>query len=34
MIDYDKPELPKDDLDFLIKRYSSEKIEIADNLTK
>ena len=30
MIDYDKPELPRDDLNFLCQRYSSESAEIAE----
>lgn len=30
MIDYDKPELPRDDLNFLCQRYSSESVEITE----
>ena len=34
MIDFDKPELPKDDLEFLCKRYSSEECKLSDGIGK
>ena len=34
MVDYDKPELPRNDLEFLCQRYSSEEAKMAEGLTK
>ena len=34
MIDFDKPELPRDDLDFLCQRYSSEALEFQEGISK
>ena len=34
MIDYDDPHLPKDNLDFLCKRYSSREAEVPEGATK
>ena len=33
MIDFDKPELPRDDLEFLCQRYSPEVLEHSEEMS-
>lgn len=34
MIDYDKPEIPRDDIEYLCERYSSEEAKLSEDMSK